>query len=151
MKLRNTKTRTISLIALIAIVIVGVWVVSRRAARAEDRTDFLAFGVAGITSGQTARFHAVSVGVGEGEHVELMFFDRQGNLLAQSTERLMPGRSASLDFTPPNADVALGRVEVYAVMRFVNGSPKRGYVIPTVEVMDNATGKTIFLFGDPTG
>src|SRR5690349_9881518 len=65
MKTLNTKTKRISLIAHAAIIIAGVCVVSHRAAGAEDKTDFLAFGVSTITSGQTARFHAVSVGVGE--------------------------------------------------------------------------------------
>lgn len=151
MKTLNMKTRRISLVVLATIVTLTVCVVSRRAASAEEKNEFYAFGVAGITSGQTARFHAVSVGVGEVQYVELMFFDGQGNLLARSAERLMPGRSVSLDFTPPNADVAASRVEVYAVMRFINGSPKRGYVIPTVEVVDNASGKTIFMYTDPTG
>lgn len=147
----NTKSNRLRLIALAAIVLASVYVVSHRAARAEDKTDFLAFGVSTITSGQTARFHAVSVGVGEVQFVELMFFDSDGNLLARSAERVLPGRSASLEFTPPDTKVGLSRVEVYAVMRFINGSPRRGYVIPTVEVVDNDSGKTIFLFVDPTG
>ncbi|HJQ23113.1 MAG TPA: hypothetical protein VKA60_04300 [Blastocatellia bacterium] len=151
MKTLNTKSKRLSLLALAAMVIAGVCVVSYRAARAEDKTDFLAFGVSTITTGQTARCHAVSVGVGEVQYVELMFFDSQGNLLARSAERVLPGRAASLEFTPPNTNLAPSRVEVYAVMRFINGSPKRGYVIPTVEVIDNDSGKTIFLFTNPEG
>jgi hypothetical protein len=148
MKKLSTRVKRFSLVAFAVLVIAGVGYY--RAAGAEDKTDFLAFGVSTITTGQTARFHAVSVGVGEAQYIELMLFDGQGNLLARSVERLLPGRSASLDFTP-NADVAASRVEVYAVMRFIDGSPKRGYVIPTVEVVDNASGKTIFMSADPEG
>ena len=149
MKTLNTKAKRISLLALAALVIAGLCYY--RGARAEDKTDFLAFGISTINSGQTARLHAVSVGAGEVQYVELMLFDGQGNLLARSAERLIPGHSASLEFSPPNADVAASRVEVYAVMRFINGSPKRGYVIPTVEVVDNASGRTIFMSADPEG
>jgi hypothetical protein len=148
MKTPNTKTKRVSLIAL-AVVIACVCIVSRRAAGAEDKLDFLAFGVVGITPGQTVRLHAVSVGVPDVQNVELMFFDSQGNLLGHSFERLLPGRAASLDFTP--IDVRFNRMEIYSVMRFVNGSPRRGYVIPTAEVIDDSTGKTIFMSGDPTG
>src|SRR5262245_45889033 len=149
MKNLNTKSKRISLIALIAIVFAAVCFITHRAAGAEDKTDFIAYGVVSVSTGQTARFHAVSVGVTEIQHIELMFYDHQGNMLAQSSERVLPGRSTALDFTPGRE--LFHRTDVYAVMRFVTGSPKRGYVIPSLEVIDDSTGKAIFMIADPEG
>lgn len=143
MKALNTKAKRISLIALASIVIVTVCVVGRRPAWADDKADFLAFGVVSVSTGQTVRLHAVSVGVAQIQPIELMFYDHQGNMLAQSSERLLPGSSASLNFMPVGE--FFHRMGVYAVLRFVNGSPKRGYVIPSLEVIDNSSDKAIFM------
>ena len=144
--MQKAKSKLIVALALVTLV---AGVVNHGRVRAEDKEEFLAFGVFGITGGQTARLHAVPVGVASAQLVELMFFDRNGNLLAQSTERLLPGQAASLDFAPVGVEIS--RKEIYAVMRFVNGRPRRGYVIPTVEVIDDFTRKTIFMIADPEG
>ena len=145
--MQNTKPKLIAAFALFTFLAAGV--VNNSRVSAEDKEELLASGVFGITGEQTARLHAVPVGVAIPKHVDLMFFDRNGNLLAQSTERLLPGQAASLDFNP--VGVENSRKEIYAVMRFVNGRPRRGYVIPTVEVIDDFSRKTIFMIADPEG
>ena len=61
-------------------------------AEAESKHEFLAFGVFGITAGQTVRLHAVALGVPKAQDVELIIYDGQGEILARSIERLHPGR-----------------------------------------------------------
>ena len=145
----TNKTKRFWIIVLPVIVITCVCFTGYRAARAEDKVEFLAYGVISVTNAQTAHFQVVSVGVVEIEPVELTFYDQFGNLLTQSSERLLPGRSASLNFTP-NQEV-VHRMEVYPVLRFINGKPKRGYVIPSLEVIEDSTGRAIFIVANPEG
>ena len=147
MKTNSRHLKTTTLVALIAAL--AVFGLLHKGARAEDREEFLAFGVQGITRGQTVRLHAVPLGVATVQSVELMIYDSQGNLLAHSSERLLPGQAASLELPFPERDS--NRLEIYGVMRFVNGRPRTGYVIPTMETIDDSTGKTIFMGVDPTG
>jgi hypothetical protein len=153
MKTKRTLTIAAVLVALAGLTAFGVLRWTRPAeAQSErptaEREDFLAFGVVGITPGQTVRLHAVSVGVPDIQDVELLIYDSEGHLLVRSPERLRPGRPATLAL--PFARDSI-RLEVYAVIRLMNGAPRRGYVIPTLEVVDDATGKTIFALVNPEG
>ena len=73
-----------------------------------------------------------------------------GNTLARSRELLVPGRAVALDLEFDQHGIAVigNRQEFYAEVRFAK--QKRGYVIPSLEVMD-ATGKTILMIVDPIG
>ena len=156
MKTKPTLTIATVLFALTALLTLGAFRGMRRAhaqsettaadTSAAERKDFLAFGV---PPGQTARLHTVSVGVTDVQDVELLIYDSQRHVLARSFERLHPGRAATLAL--PFIEREGNRLELYAVIRLVNGSPRRGYVISTLEVVDDATGKTIFAFADPEG
>jgi hypothetical protein len=114
-----------------------------------NKEDYWAYGIGGITAGQVARVHAVAVGVEGIEPVELLVYDSDGNLLARSLERLVPGHAATLQVT--YQERAGNRMEFYPVIRMVNGRPRRGYIIPSVEVVDSATGRTILMEVDPQG
>jgi hypothetical protein len=149
MKANSRHLKATTLVALIAAL--AVFGLLHKRARAEDKEEFLAFGVTGITRGQTARLHAVPVGVQDPHLVELIIYDSQGNVLAQSSQRLVPGRAATLSLDFASVGVETNRLEIYTVMRFVNGAPRRGYIIPTMEVIDDDTGKTLFMSVDPTG
>jgi hypothetical protein len=128
------------------------WPSSREAAADEYLDEFLAYGVANISPGQTARLHVVTVGIPDPHPAELVIYDRQGNTLARRRELLQPGRAVALDLSfpvPPSIAVVGNRLEFYAEVRF--GRLRRGYVIPSLEVMDDATGRTILMVIDPIG
>ena len=121
----------------------------------------------GITRGQTARINVsnlVSPPIGDyppGPYrVEMMFVDVEGNALLNNEGNpirrvvmLEPGRSAFLQI---NANNLLGRDEVRLNFRPVMNVfvvPPVGErqfppspIVPTVEVIDNATGKTLLLY-----
>ena len=153
--MKTKRTLTIAVVvALAALMALGAFRWTRRAEAQSERStaepgEFLAFGVLGITPGQTVRLHAVSVGVSDIQDVELLIYDSEGHLLVRSPERLRPGRSATLALPFVARDSI--RLELYAVIRLVNGAPRRGYVIPTLEVVDDATGKSIFTLANPEG
>lgn len=114
------------------------------------KSDFLAYGVAGITAGQIARLHAVSIGNPELEPVELTFHDSQGIVLRRSSISLVPGQSTFLDLRILDAPLGAGtRLEFYAVVRF--RELRQGYVVPTLEVINSETGQTINFISDPMG
>lgn len=143
-----------TIIATVATVI--IWMVlpaSRGSAGDEYLDEFLAYGVANISQGQTARLHVVSIGNPDTQPAELVIYDRLGNVLARSFERLQPGRAAALDlkFADHSMGIAVigNRLEFSALVRF--NKLKRGYVIPSLEVMDDATGKTSLMIIDPIG
>src|SRR5262249_7811549 len=72
----NTARRRARQISAIALMTIGAAaIVSHGSVKAQDQEEFLAFGVFGITGGQTARLHAVPVGVAGSHLVELIFFD----------------------------------------------------------------------------
>jgi hypothetical protein len=160
MKTKRTLTIATVLLALSVLVTLGIFRGTSRAlaqsetpaaddASAAGRGEFLAFGVLGITPGQTARLHAVVLGVPETQEVELLIYDSRGHVLARSPERLHPGRPATLAL--PFIERDGNRLELYAVIRLVNGAPRRGYVISTLEVVDDDTGKTMFASVNPEG
>jgi len=101
---------------------------------------------AGIAWGQVARLSVLSPAENAAPcPARLQFFDRQGNLLAQSAENVKPGQLVSLDL---GADRALRgtrehRAQVYAAVR-VNSARRwacRG-AVATLELFDERTLKT---------
>lgn len=110
-----------------------------------------AFGTLGIARGQTARLNVTSVGPRIDITVEITFIDGQGRTLARKVELVRPGHAVFLDlpFTEP-ADAGGNRLAAHAVVR-LSRRPDRGYVIPTLEVIDDVTGFTTVLGGDPEG
>ena len=146
------------LMAMIIAIVVGVitfiaWPSSRQASA--QQYQFLAYGVVNISPGQTARLHVVTVGIPDVQPAELVIYDRMGNTLTRSSERLLPGRAVALDlrFDEQNvantAAVVGNRLQFYAEVRFAK--QHTGYVIPSLEVIDDATGKTILMVLDPLG
>jgi hypothetical protein len=132
---------------IIAVIVVAVswvaWPAIREAAADDYLDEFLAYGVANIAPGQTARLHVVTVGIPDVQPAELVIYDRLGLLL--------PGRAVALDlkFDEQQGIAVTGnRLQFYAEVRF--GKQRQGYVIPSLEVMD-ATGKTILMVADPLG
>jgi hypothetical protein len=153
MKNERVRTKLIA-IAIVIGALAASWAVSgsrRVAATDENREEFLAYGIANITRGQTARLHVVSVGNPNDVPAELVIYSSQGEVLARSSERLIPGKAVFLDLSfDQQPAVAGNRLEFYAVVRFDLGRG-RGYVIPTLKVLEDVTGKSILMVADPLG
>jgi hypothetical protein len=126
-----------------------IWLTNRAQAQTK-RTGFLAYGMIGIASGQTLRVSTVSVNVGHDVPVELLFLDSQGNVLAHSADKLLPGHAIFLDYRFPGTSSG-NRVQVRALVRWTTDLGTDGYVIPAVEVIDDGTGRTVVSEPDPAG
>ena len=173
MKVKNLVLRIFTLVAFAAIIVATAAILaggaaSRTAKPLRDPVSIpcpscrINFGMLGITSGQTARLNVVRLGEPpepdrsnphpEPERpvqVELMFFDSQGNVLLRSTETLMPGHAAFLDFDgatlprepadtfPPTGGIS-NRTQIRGAVQ-VLGTPPTGdrNLAATVEVFDN--------------
>lgn len=154
MKGMNRSAKLLVIVTGMAIVM-SMWMAlasSREAAAEEYLDEFLAYGIANISPGQTARFHVVSVGNPDIQPAELVIYDRQGNALAHSLVRLRPGSAVSLDLRfADHTGIAVGgnRLEFYAAVRF--SKLHNGYVIPSLEVIEDTTGNTVRMIVDPIG
>jgi len=155
MKLTTRSIERIAIgIAVVTLAVLMLWPSSRKASADESLDDFLAYGVDNISLGQTARLHVVSFGNPEIQPAELVIYDRQGNVLSRSLERLSPGRAVLLDLRfADHTGIAVGRrLEFYAAVRFAKLSGQnKGYVIPSLEIIEDATGHTIRTIIDPIG
>lgn len=149
------RSRKLLVIFTVMVIVVAAWVAavpSREVAAEEFLDEFLAYGVANISPGQTARLHVVTIGNSDIQPAELVIYDNQGNVLERSLERMIPGRAVVLDLRfADHTGTAVGsnRLEFYAEVRFTK--LRRGYVIPSVEVIDDVTGSTVRMIADPIG
>ena len=155
-KIRSNEQIIVALAVVAIVVSMMFWPLSRNTSADEGFADFLAFGVDNISLGQTARLHVVSIGNPDTVAAELVIYDRQGNILARSVERLSPGRAVSLDLRFADHGGIPGavgpRLEFYAAVHFAKLSGQnKGYVIPSVEIIEDATGHTIRAIIDPIG
>ena len=149
--MRQTKLLTVIGGFVLAAITWIAWPVSGQIAR-EDLEEFLAYGISSISQGETARLHAVSFGNPDIQPAELVIYDRLGNILARSSVRLRPGRPAAINlrFDEQTGIAVVGnRLEFIAVVRFAK--LREGYVIPSLEIIDDATGKTSRMVVDPIG
>ena len=153
MKAMNRTSKVLVMVTGIVIVL-AMWMASASSREAdEDYLDeFLAYGVANISPGQTARLHVVTIGNPDIQPAELVIYDRQGSVLARSLERLRPGRAVALDLRfADHTGIAVGgnRLEFYAEVRF--SKLRNGYVVPSLEVIEDTTGNTVRMIVDPLG
>ena len=121
-------------------------------AQSQDQaaSGLLAYGMVGIAQGQSARLHVVTVGVPGDTAIELSFFDRQGNLLSRSAGKVSPGQAVSIiiHYTP---EAQGNHTLVRALVRFEKPGGTKGYVIPSLEVVDDETGRSTVLIANPEG
>ena len=147
--LKLTSKRTLLAIGSAIVLTYTTWVTQRVHAQ-NPRSAFLAYGMVTIASGQTLRLNAVSVNVGHDVGVELFFLDSRGNVAARAATRLAPGQATFLDFRLPGP-TAGNRVQVRALVRWAGDLGPEGYIIPSMEATDDATGRVTVLGPDSAG
>ena len=165
----TTKLLAVAMAASLAIV--TIWILNNQvSARTmplcpSSCRALFSFGMVGITANQTARFSVVNTrrcvhGPCAPAQVDFRFVKSDGNPVTNSdgypigtsTATLADGQSAFLDMLGcPGGCSAPARVQFRAEVTScigcgsANGS---GFVIPTLEVFDNVTGKTAFVMPD---
>lgn len=147
----RSKVRCVSLAAIVAAILaVLLFPAGKAPAQTETKVDYLAFGMIGLCTGQTARLNVVSVGMAREFPVELVFLDAAGNVLARSVERAIPGRAVWVDlpFVPGGHG---HRLPLRALVRWPHQVNREGYVIPSIEIIDDVSGRTTIVVGNPEG
>ena len=122
-------------------------------------SSYVAFGMAGIVSGQTARVNALNLAAGGplvaggSCQVTVAFLDESGKTLA--TQTLSAGEGQSVHFDLPGSEAgavaAAGPVEIRATVSAVftitsntaTSSPASCVIVPTMEIFNQATGATV--------
>jgi len=137
--------------AAVAVGIGMIWFSARAKAQEQSGPGFLAFGVVGIARGETERLNVVTVGVQQEILMELSFLDSQGRTLARSVERVAPGRAVFLDLHFAEHSNGSNHLAVRALVRFTAQASPGGYILPSVEVIDDVTGRTSVMDPDPAG
>lgn len=149
------KTRNLFL-TLVLLAAVGTLFGATRASAIKE-ADPIAFGMFGLTAGQTARLNLVNLEPGEFVpcvRVELSFIDAEGHTLLQKVYDIERGKSAWLDLNGNQLMGRSGRVQVRAQVRFVGTPDTRDdpffrHCLPTLELVDNATGRTTTFLNPP--
>lgn len=106
----------------------------------------------GITFGQTARLSILNSGEEKGLIIDWKFLDSAGRTLTRGSEPhlIPPGQFRSFDVNGDEIGAErdrFGRIQMRAVVTMLGGPDTRsenGAHCVSVEVMDNATGKTTF-------
>jgi hypothetical protein len=122
------------------------------------------FALIGIAAGQSARVNALNAARLDPAGtrtcgVILQFQDSQGQVLTQSTVSLAPGKSASLDLSYDSLKATDLRVQIRAVLIYGysgGANPPPGVLnrtacdnlVPSLEVYDNASGRTSLILTD---
>lgn len=148
------------LLALVSLLLIGG---AASAFAFNPQPDPPGLGMFGITCSQTARLNVVNIGSGipdgstRGSDVfgsrtaRLSFLDEAGNVLAQSTVRMMVGEAATLEFIIDGCRAEVGAVQRMNIRAafdsFAEGPHVKNasIVLATVEVFDTESGQTAFV------
>jgi hypothetical protein len=99
-------------------------------------------GLVGIVQGQRARLTVWNKG-GEAVLTRLQFVDEQGKVLFLCNAVIQPGKAEAADFLHPGG---VNRVELQAQFG-TNERRTIGLLMPTLQVMDDATGANAWMIG----
>jgi hypothetical protein len=131
------------------------WLTSHAKAQELPSSDLFAYPMSGIARGQTARVSVVTVGLQSAVSLELSFLDSQGTTLARSVERALPGQAVSLDLhfasVPATTASDLNRHQIRALVKMLDQPRSGGYVLHSIEVIDDLSGRTSVLCIDKAG
>jgi hypothetical protein len=108
----------------------------------------------GVAIDQTARLNILNRAEERGIVINWKFLDSDGNTLARSMEPMSvsPGQILSIDFLAEDHNVTrdrFGRVQLRSVVTALGGPDTKRNLQVSVEVIDNATGKTTAFIGNP--
>lgn len=122
------------------------------------------FGLIGIAEGQSLRVNALNLGnrsstPATGCDVTMRFLDAKGGVLRESVVRLAVGQGAGLDLRRAQVSDKPGRTSVRAVLLFgsAGGGAPPGpdarqnldcNIVPTLELLDDSTGRTTLVMTD---
>jgi hypothetical protein len=158
--MKNSKRIGVAVAVALGLVAVSAgWGAVRTGAVAPDDSGRIAFGMVGITAGQTARLNVAYIPPNIGDRpgrnpervVRLQFLDEIGDVVAEQTVRLMPGHAAFLDYSN-EGDTRIGNRQQIRGMVIEGGIDdpnikNKGTLLGTVEVFDPESGKTQFVLG----
>ncbi|MCI0389971.1 MAG: hypothetical protein MOB07_14575 [Acidobacteria bacterium] len=136
------KTRKMLWKAIVLVMLVAACVAWASASKKDKLQEIkIGTGLIGVTKGQIVRLNVANVFGTEGIRMELTLLDNGGKVLIQCNGLVLPGMSLSDEFTPQCCDGT--RTEVRAVVRIIDPDDRRviDEVAPTLEVIDDATGK----------
>jgi len=176
MKTKRTLTTATVLVALAALMTLGIFRGTRRV-HAQDQQpptqpDRISFGMVGITQGQTLRVTAVNTTLPNDANyppgpsrVALTFLNSDGQLfrnrdgsVVRRVVMLERGHAAFLDFDFDEFPPGPVRLQLRAVVNVLapphpesNELPPatNDRIVPSVEVFDNANGRTVLFMGNP--
>ena len=121
---------------------------------ASPSTDFT-FGMVGIGTGQTARLNIVNIGAATGTSIPcvlaLAFLDSNSKIIKQTFVSLKSGQAGLLDLTAIEVGLTEPRPDSTARVQIRGAGynptlipqPLSCNLVPTVEIFDSATGKTV--------
>ncbi len=149
MKLRRSKEgtelgRKATVLGLVLAMCAATVAIPAAGANQNDGQRAFAFstGLVGIVPGQTARLSLWNKGE-KAVLVRLQFVDEEGKVLIQCNGIIQPGKSAAEEFLHPGG---VNRIELQA--QFGTNEPRSiGLLMPTLQVIDNATGATSWMIG----
>jgi hypothetical protein len=169
---RDSPFKTLRVICAVSIGLLGL--LERTEAQgtspiAIPSTEF-SFGMVGLAPGETARLNVVNVGVATGTPLPcvlaLAFFDSNSKILKQTFVSLKSGQSASLDLAGNEAGASAqnGHKTDSAQRVSIRGAgynpllaagsaipqPLSCNLVPTLELFDADTGRTVAILGDFT-
>ena len=151
---KTTKKLFVTTIALVTTAAIWATLGARRTQAFQSSETFLPYiEQVGIAHGQTARINALNTNAVSEFIINWSFLDSQGRILAQSREPQLipPGQMRSFDLNADEVNATMdrfGRVQVIAIIRTLGG-PDTKDLHTSLEVFDNATGKTT-VFVSPT-
>jgi hypothetical protein len=154
--MKNRSGRTILIIVALTVALAAIsttWDTRRVDAIQDSEKVTTPFG---LSSGQTARLSVLNSGAANGILLEWKFFDRLGRVLGQppdpERQLIPPGQMRSFDLNADELNLPrdrFGRIQVYVLVRAV-GNPNEKNFHASLEVFDNATGKTTVFFPTET-
>lgn len=144
--MKPAKTMKLFVTAIALVTGVAIWSAwgARPAQAIQDSEDFPS--PIGITFGQTARLNVLNSGEEKGLVINWKFLDSAGRVLARGPEPhlIPPGQFRSFDVNGDELNALrdrFGRIQILAVVRALGG-PDTKNLHTSLEVFDNATGKT---------
>jgi hypothetical protein len=148
---RSTKLLTMAIAVVAAVAIWTSWS-TRQVQAIQDSEDFPP--PFGLAQGQTARLTVLNRGEESGIVIEYRFLNSAGGIVGETPEPhlIPPGQFRSFDFNLPNPPPGtvdfFGRIQVRAVVSVI-GNPEVKDLRISLEVFDNATGRTSFVISPP--